>query len=175
MKMCRVLVLILFFPGHAWSADALQIHLTHAKVTIGAGGVESMDSAATVKPGDIIEYSAEYTNRSSAPVTKVLATLPLPAETTLIADSPRPKGAEGSLNGAQFEAIPIVRPVTQAGGSTRQVPVALSLYRALRWSIPRLAPGQSVSVNVRVKVQNGYAEAPRNAAGDGAQPGAHRH
>ena len=84
--------------------DPLLIKLVRNKVTMQAGK-ESLVSAATAKPGDVLQEVARYTNTSSAALTQLEATLPVPANTELVMDSARPAGALGSTDGENLCAI----------------------------------------------------------------------
>ncbi|WP_323503886.1 hypothetical protein, partial [Cryobacterium sp. RTS3] len=54
------------------------MELIQAKVTKTADGKEHFSSADSIRPGDVIEYRAVYTNRTDKPVNGVIATLPVP-------------------------------------------------------------------------------------------------
>ena len=85
LQMGAASLLLLGMGGaHAQSAAAVgkpaeslvSVALTQLKVSKGADGKEQFSDAGNIKPGDVIEYRAVYTNRSDKPVNGVVATIP---------------------------------------------------------------------------------------------------
>lgn len=132
------------------AAGPLESRLDARKVVV-ESGMERLVDAADAKPGDVIEYAATYRNTGREPIRDLQATLPIPKETEWIAGSARPAGASASLDGQAFAAVPLKRKVTRAGQSVDEE-VPLREYRALRWRLADLAPGQSVTYTARVRV-----------------------
>ncbi|MDR3454543.1 MAG: hypothetical protein P4L96_17380 [Rhodoferax sp.] len=108
--------------------------------------------ATQVKPGDVVEYSTTYANTGKSAVEHLQATLPIPAGMTLLADSAQPGKAQATADNVNFAAMPLMHSVKQADGSTRQEPVPLADYRALRWDVGTIAPGKDAVVSLRVRV-----------------------
>ena len=131
---------------------------TGVSVTLHADRIELKDGAAvsnpvtSVKPGDVVEYSSVYRNDSNAAVQQLRAVIPIPVGSTYQAGSAVPAGAQASLNGVDFEPIPIQRNVRQPDGSDRLMPVPLTDYRALRWTLPTLPPAQNSTARLRVRI-----------------------
>src|SRR6186997_3442361 len=67
---------------------------------------ESLVAADKVKPGDVIEYQAVYTNNGKAAAQNVAATVPIPNGLALVAESARPAAEQASLDGKAFSAYP---------------------------------------------------------------------
>ncbi len=128
--------------------------------TLLAQRVEMIDGKAVLKPagqgksGDIIEYSGTYRNGGTAAVDKLMATLPVPVGTTLLAGSAIPAQAQASQDGTLFAPMPLMRSVKQPDGSERKEPVPLADYRALRWELGNLAPGRTAVVSLRVRIDS---------------------
>ena len=108
--------------------------------------------ATTAKPGDVLEYSASYSNAGKTSVERVQAVIPIPPGTVLLADSAKPASPQATVDGVSFSATPLKRVVKLADGKSREELVPLSEYRALRWPIGTIAPSQNVVVSLRVKV-----------------------
>lgn len=121
--------------------------------------------APVSKPGDILEYRVTYTNHSNAAVNGLTANLPIPAGTTLVDRSQLPPDALASTDGIRFAPLPLMRAVRLSDGSTRQEPVPLPEYRALRWNLGTLAPGKSAQAQARVSVNAPPATAAAASAG----------
>ena len=121
--------------------------------------------AQVSKPGDVLEYRVSYTNHSAAAVTGLIASLPIPAGTTLLDRSQLPPNALASTDGKQFAPLPLTRLVKQPDGSERQERVPLAEYRALRWSLGTLAAGQSQQVSARVRVNTALPQGAGKASG----------
>ena len=70
--------------------EVVAIKLEQFKVVKDASGQESLADAKTVKPGDIVEYRATYTNRDGRPVKGLLATLPIPVGMNYLPKTAKP-------------------------------------------------------------------------------------
>lgn len=115
---------------------------------------EILQPVETVKPGDIIEYRATYTNTGLLAVRNVVADLPVPLGTTYLAQSTKPKGgALVSTANKAYAAEPLMRPNEQG----EPQPVPLSEYRHIRWLINELPAGSAVAVVARVQVNSNDA------------------
>lgn len=89
----------------------VEVVLTQAKVVKGANGAEQLLDATAVKPGDIIEYRATYTNNTGKAVSGLVANLPLPEGLEYQAKSAKP-GAElvkAATKDGVFAAEPLMR------------------------------------------------------------------
>lgn len=134
------------------------------KVWVVAGrpdGAEDLLAARTVKPGDVLQYSAIYRNAGDQPVSKLEASLPIPPGTELIDVARLPTTASASLDGHVFELLPIKRKQRRADGQWAEVVVPLSEVRYVRWPKQDLAPGDSFTTTARVRVvQSGAGASP---------------
>lgn len=135
---------------------AVTVELTQAKVVKGADGKEQLLDAATVKPGDTIEYKATYTNRSGKPVTGLVANLPIPDGLQYVAKSAKP-GAT-MVKAATKNGVYAAEPLTvKVGNKTEPVPYAE--YRMLRWNLGMLPANGEAAVTARATVQSYVAPA----------------
>jgi uncharacterized repeat protein (TIGR01451 family) len=138
-------------PAFAQDKQPLESTLEQHRVVRAADGTEKLEPAATVKPGDVIEYDAIYRNSGNAPLTGVTATLPIPANTEFVAGSAKPSSAKASVDGRAFADMPLVRKVVRDGRSIEeQVPVRE--YRYLRWYPGELGGAKSAKFSARVRV-----------------------
>lgn len=130
--------------------DAVLIQLTQKKVVSGAQG-ERLEEATSVKPGDVIEYRATYTNVSKQPVQGLVAKLPVPEGLEYLPKSAKPSNATLQMAGrdGQFGVEPLQRKA--ADGSVQTLPY--TEYRTMRWSVGQLNAGASVVVSARAKVE----------------------
>lgn len=150
---CMALALGASVLVHAQNAQSdVSVNLSAKKVVVADGGKETFSSAQQAKPGDVIQYDAVYKNSGKGAVKNLLATVPIPEGLAFLADSAKPADAQASLDGKNFERIPLMREVTKADGTKEKQAVPFSEYRALRWSISELAPGASVTVSARARV-----------------------
>ncbi len=131
-------------------AGPLESRLDARKVVVEAG-VERLVDAKDAKPGDVIEYAATYRNTGKDAIRELNATLPIPRETELLAGKARPAPSTASLDGTAFAPLPLKRTVTREGKPV-VVDVPLAEYRALRWRVPQLPAGQSLTFIARVRV-----------------------
>ena len=115
---------------------------------------DKLVSADTANPGDVIEYQARYTNVGAAPAQRFSPQLPVPSALVYAGNSALPSGFQATIDGRNFAPAPLMRAVKKADGTTQMVAVPLKAYRALRWQLGTLAPGQSVVVKARARVKS---------------------
>jgi uncharacterized repeat protein (TIGR01451 family) len=142
-------ILILSLPLRA----EVKVSLVANKI-LKSDGTEIRQSGERAKPGDVIEYVAEYRNTDKAPVRKVVATLPVPAGVEYLPDTAVPKLALASTDGVHFSAIPLKRTVRDAAGQATEELVPYSEYRSLRWNLEEISGGGSKTVKARMKVKS---------------------
>ena len=126
-----------------------------AKKVVNAEGAETLAAAEAIKPGDTLQYEAVYRNGSTGAIRNLFATIPVPEGLALVAESAAPAGALASTDGTNFQPMPLMRAVRQADGTIEKQPVALTEYRALRWSIAQLAAGDRTTVRLRARAVTG--------------------
>jgi uncharacterized repeat protein (TIGR01451 family) len=152
-----VIALVAAGAGYAQKPE-ISVKLVAQQVVL-SGDKESLLPAEKARPGDIIEYQAAYVNTGDAAASKVMATVPVPVGLSLVADSARPAAGQASLDGKTFSSVPLTRRVKNDRGVVEEKPVPLGEYRALRWLIPELAPGSTITVALRARmVSNGAAQ-----------------
>jgi uncharacterized repeat protein (TIGR01451 family) len=139
--------------GYAKPGDDLAINMTQSKVVV-KDGKEATEPAADAKPGDVIEYAAEYSNKGTKPLSAVMAIIPIPAGTEYLPDTAKPTLVFASLKGDKYEAVPLKRKVKQADGKEVEQLVPYSEYRFVRWSVGDMPPGKTQKYSLRVKLEN---------------------
>jgi len=130
------------------AGDDITVKLTASKVAAAKAG-EKLIPADVARPGEVIQYEAVYRNETKREVKGLEATVPIPAGLELVPDTALPASALASKNGADFAAMPLM---AAPAGAAKSVPVPLAEYRALRWTIPQLAPGAEATVKLRARV-----------------------
>lgn len=142
---------VLLAPAFAHAAGDVSVALTAQRVTV-VDGKETRQSAEQARPGDVIEYRAEYRNTGDAAVKQLAATLPIPNGMAYLPSTAAPQSLQASLDGKTFENVPLKRRVKLPNGRevVREVPT--SEYRYLRWALGTLDVGQSRTVAARVQV-----------------------
>jgi uncharacterized repeat protein (TIGR01451 family) len=129
----------------------VEVRLIQNKVVAGPNGTEQLVAADRAAPGELIEYRATYTNRGTAPVRDLAATLPIPVGMVYVPGTLTPTTALAST-GTEFAPIPLKRKMRQPDGREVETDVPVTDYRSLQWRHLELAPGQSVSVVARVRM-----------------------
>lgn len=109
--------------------------------------------ASEAKPGDVIEYSATYANNGKTTIDRLQAVIPVPPGTVLLDKSASPTDAMASVDSTTFMPMPLSRTVKLQNGGVRTEPTPLSDYRALRWTLGAIAPGQQATVALKVRVE----------------------
>jgi uncharacterized repeat protein (TIGR01451 family) len=139
-------------PNPNPSAGDLKISLTAQKVTQGADGKETLQSAERAFPGEVVQYDALYLNKSRKALSDIEPTLPIPRGMTYVPDSAKPAAMMASLDGKTFEPIPIKRKVTLPDGTVEEREVPPTQYRALRWFVGDMGAGAQTTVIARAKI-----------------------
>lgn len=119
---------------------------------------DKLEAADRADPGDIIEYQARYTNVGAAPAQRFSPQLPMPEALVYAGNTALPSGFQATTDGKNFAPAPLMRSVKNPDGTTKMVAVPLREYRALRWQLGTLAPGESVTVKARARVKT-FADA----------------
>jgi uncharacterized repeat protein (TIGR01451 family) len=146
------LILPLAVPSNILAqAPDVRVELIGKRVVM-TDGKESLASADKAGPGDVIQYEAIYRNAGEAVAKNVTATVPIPRGMTLVAGSAQPAAEKASLDGKDFSSVPLIQEVKNEAGVTEKQPVPLSQYRALRWTLPELAPGKTASFVLRAQL-----------------------
>lgn len=145
-------------PATAFGAGDVTVSLTAHRVTQ-SGGREVLASAERAKPGEVLEYRATYRNDGRQPVTRLEATLPIPAGVEYLGSSALPARVQASLDGRRFAPVPLTRKVRTADGRevVREIPA--SEYRWLRWTLGTLDAREAREVVARVRVAPAFAAA----------------
>lgn len=148
---CTIAIPLLLATSAAAAGDVAVV-LAAARVVVGEHGSEQLVTTEAVRPGDIVEYRATYTNQGDDSVRGLTATLPIPVDTNYLGLTATPENVEASTDGVTFARIPLMRKVKGADGKDRFEPVPATEYRVLRWQIGELAANASRSVAARVVV-----------------------
>jgi len=150
----RALILFAILAAGASLATASEPLMNTLSVhrIVGRNATETSEPASTARPGDVLEYVAEFRNTGSSTARGLRATLPLPVGTEFLPGSEHPANARGSVDGVSFDTLPLKRIVKQADGTLREELVPTHEYRYLRWPASDLAAGAALSVSARVTV-----------------------
>lgn len=132
--------------------EPLTITLTAQKVHKDAKGKESFAKADKVKPGDVVEYRAQYANVGKVALSGVMATLPVPKGMGYMERSANPAAVTATVDGVKYEAVPLQRKVKDKTGKEVTQAVPVSEYRALRWSLGEIQAGKAMTVSARMHV-----------------------
>ena len=137
----------------AYAAEPVTNTLSVARVVGRADGSEQLEAANAAKPGDLLEYTAQFRNGGTSVARGLEATLPIPVGVTLVSGSIHPAGARASVDGTSYAPLPLTRQVRHPDGSVTTERVPLAEYRYLRWAPADLAAnggGQAYSARVVV-------------------------
>ena len=144
--------LLLVAPSVLANSQATQepvsVDLNTYLITQNAEGKVTEQLVSEVKPEQIVEYRAVYTNNTAGTIQNLVATLPIPAETQFLAKS-APTKAQASTDGVNFAPMPLKKKV-----GDQVVNVPLADYRALRWTIAELPAGKSIAVSAQTRINS---------------------
>jgi uncharacterized repeat protein (TIGR01451 family) len=130
----------------------VKVLLVASKI-VKLNGNEQKQPGDKAKPGDVIEYVAEYKNLDKKAVLNVVATLPVPSGMEYLPQTATPERAMASTDDVNYSSIPLRKNVRGADGKTVQQMVPYTEYRSLRWELGEIGGGASKSVKARMKVK----------------------
>ncbi len=131
----------------------VTVELSAQRIAAEGAGKEARIEAREAKPGEVLEYRAIYRNTGKQVVRQVQAVLPIPAGAfSYVAASARPARVYASVDGKQFDAVPLMRTVTLPDGRREARPVPLAEYRFLRWELSNMQPGAEAVVSARMRL-----------------------
>lgn len=164
IKVIRLLMVVtaLFFmalPTQADESGVIGVQLTVKKIET-VSGAETLVSAETIRPGDLLQYEIVYKIKGQDEVLELLAQLPIPIGMEYVPGTARPPKVLGSLNGVDFPSLPLPGTGKLVDGATLEKIPAVK-YRTLGWTIRGLAPGDEFTVSARLKVN--FIPEPGNA------------
>jgi hypothetical protein len=138
----------------AWSE--VKVVLTASRI-VTANGSEKREPGDKAKPGDVIEYVADYKNvpdeKSKGAVSHVNANLPVPNGMEYMPGTAVPANVMATTDGINFAPVPLKRNVKGADGKMKEELVPYSEYKALRWDLGEIGPGASKQVKARMRVK----------------------
>lgn len=134
--------------------EPLSIQLTVRSVQVNDSGAEVLGAEDAAAPGDLLQYTAVYRNRSERPLKSIVPTLPVPQGMVYVAPMGGEAPVQASLDGQVFEAFPIRRPRQAEGRGVVLAEVPFSAYRAVRWSPRDLKPGEQFTTILRARIVN---------------------
>jgi len=149
-------------------ASPVQVRLDQYKVVTSDNGKESLVAAQSIKPGDVIEYRATYTNQDGKSVMGLQAILPIPEGMEYLPKTARPgpgKALAATVGGA-YAPEPLMRQV-RVNGNVQVEPVPYVQYRSLKWELGQLAPGATQTVSARAQLES-FKSALKNDSGQAA-------
>src|SRR5262245_17626394 len=111
-----ILLCVLSVCAVAQATGDLSTTLHVSRIVSAADGTEQHQAADAAKPGDVLEYVAEYRNNSTHVIRQLAATLPIPDGTEFVPATALPAGALASTDGTHFAPVPLTRKVVQASG-----------------------------------------------------------
>jgi len=156
----QVLAVVLLVSVHSltWakeekaSKSPLLITLSQKHIVVDAKGNETLENVTKVKPGDILEYSAIYHNRSKQALSGVKASLPVPKGLIYIKQSAKPSAVQASTDGVKYAAEPLKRMEKLPSGKEQEVDVPYAEYRGLQWQLGEFPANKQVTVSARMRV-----------------------
>lgn len=148
-------------PAEAVQKKTVAVVLTQAKVVKDAQGKEQLVAADSVKPGDVLEYTATYTNHTGKTVSGLVANLPIPEGLEYLPKTAKPGATlvKAATKDGAFAAEPLARVV-----NGKSEPVPYNEYRSLRWTLGQLPANGSAAVTARAKVETVAPPVPAAAA-----------
>jgi uncharacterized repeat protein (TIGR01451 family) len=149
-------------PSAPVAEKTVAVALTQWKVVTGADGKEQLLDASSVKPGDVLEYRATYTNHTGKTVSGLVADLPIPEGLEYLPRSAKPGAA--LVKAATKDGAYAAEPLMRKAANNRTEPVPYSDYRALRWTLGQLPAGGETAVTARARVEVVVPPEPKTSA-----------
>lgn len=139
-----------------WADGPLTSEIQSFLITVNDDGDEQRVPATEAAPGDVIEYQLVYSNTSQQPLSGLIVTGPIPANTRYLEASARAdvnaQLVVSADDGVQFATEPLIDAARSTSGQEQAV-IPADAYTHLRW-LPEAAiqPGQVQTFSYRVQV-----------------------
>ena len=133
-----------------WSE--VKVVLTASKI-VQVNGNEQKQSSDKAKPGEVIEYVADYKNTDKRPVKDVKATLPVPKGMEYLPETANPMPVMATTDDVHYAPVPLKKIVKGADGKMTEELVPYSEYKSLRWDLGEIGGEGMKSVKARMKVR----------------------
>ena len=130
----------------------VKVVLTASKI-VQVNGNEQKQPGDKARPGEVIEYVADYRNTDKRPVKDVQAKLPVPSGMEYLPDTANPVPVMASTDDVHYAPVPLKRKVKGADGQMKEELVPYSEYKSLRWDLGVIGPEQMKEVKARMKVR----------------------
>ncbi len=149
-----VLLAALVPMGSALADEPVSSRMDAYRVVTATNGSEQLEAAASVKPGDVIEYQIVYDNAGARSVSDLRINGPIPSGTLYVDGSARTTvrsqlkfSADG---GASWQAAPVKR---KSADGKRDEAVPPTAYTNVQWTAQEpLQQGASQKYRYRVRV-----------------------
>jgi len=117
---------------------------------------ETLVTAESASPGDVLQYTGTYKNVSDQPLAGLVVRGPIPSN-TVFSEGGLSISAKASLEvlieGEPWQALPAYKTVRQLDGTEERVPAKPTDYKEVRWKVSEaLDPQESLVTVYRVRV-----------------------
>jgi len=129
----------------------LTVNMTANRIVV-VDGKETKMPGDKAAPGEVVEYAATCKNISHEIVADVKPLIPIPAGMIFVPGSPSPKDFEVSTDGTTYGPYPLKQMVKDASGAEHEVTVPDTAIRFVRWTIGKMAPGETKEVSTRARM-----------------------
>lgn len=150
------LLTVLALPAGAQQQVSDALTITVVNVTAEDTGRATDGAGGASLPGDVLEYSLEFTNTQPGPVSDVVLNDPIPEGTVIVPGSVTASREDVAVefsidDGASWSNRPTVEVVENGETVTRPAPD--TAYTHVRWTITgEVAPGAQVTARFRTRV-----------------------
>src|SRR5436309_3137777 len=134
---CALVCVLAMASVLSWSE--VKVVLTASKI-VKINGSEQKQPGDKAKPGDVIEYVADYKNTDKRAVKDVQAKLPVPSGMEYLPETANPGGVMASTDDVHYAPVPLKRKVQGANGQMKEELVPYSEYKSLRWDLGLIGP-----------------------------------
>lgn len=158
IKMILVLMVALS-PAYAMAAADVKISITAEKVIMvekDGKKVEKLVAVEETVPGDVLQYTLNYSNKGDEKAKDAIVNDPIPSGTLYVVDSAFGPGAEISFSidkGKSFKQPSLLKYEVKVDGKTQKRKATPDKYTDIRWKIKEIAPGKSGMAGFRVRVK----------------------
>lgn len=125
--------------------EPLTVDFSVLKQVASETGASAWVAGQEAKPGDLLQYTAVYTNSGQRRLSSIKAIIPIPAEVSCLVETAQPTPTEASLDGVAF----VPWEVALAAVADTENPASI---RSIRWSVAELQPEAKFEASVRAKV-----------------------
>lgn len=155
-----ICAVVLVSSSLVWAGPQMVVNISTSREKIemvNGTAVKKLLPTKTAAAGDVLHYTLTYTNKGNEPATSAVIDNPVPKGTAYIANSATGANAEITFSNDEGKTfappVKLTYEIKLPNGKTEKKLATPGDYTTIRWTVKRVAPGESGTVGFAVHVK----------------------